>query len=81
MIHSRTSVEYICDILDSINNKISTGPQRLYYSDSTIKDQKLKHGLTYLFEALSLNYPLSAWCPLKGHTYLNKPAAKSWRFV
>ena len=20
--------------------------------------------------------PFSAWCPLKGHTYLNKPAAK-----
>ena len=26
-------------------------------------------------------YPFSAWCPLKGHTYLNKPAAKYCRFV
>ena len=25
--------------------------------------------------------PFSAWCPLKGHTYLNKPAADSCRFV
>ena len=25
--------------------------------------------------------PLSAWCPLKGHTYFKKPAAKSCRFV
>ena len=23
----------------------------------------------------------SAWCPLKGHTYLNKPAAESYRFI
>ena len=25
--------------------------------------------------------PFSTWCPLKGHTYLNKPAAFSCRFV
>ena len=25
--------------------------------------------------------PLNARCPLKGHTYLNNPAAKSCRFV
>ena len=25
--------------------------------------------------------PLSAWCPLKGHTDLNKPVAESCRFV
>ena len=24
--------------------------------------------------------PLSAWCPLKGHTYLSKPAAEWCRF-
>ena len=23
----------------------------------------------------NVNWPFSAWCPLKGHTYLNKPAA------
>ena len=26
-------------------------------------------------------YPVSAWCPLKGHTQLNKPATFSCRFV
>ena len=25
--------------------------------------------------------PFNAWCPQKGHTYLNKAAAKSCRFV
>ena len=27
------------------------------------------------------NQPFSAWRPLKSHTYLNKPADESWRFV
>ena len=26
-------------------------------------------------------WPFSVWCPVKGHTYLNKPAAISCRFV
>ena len=29
-----------------------------------------------------LGQTFSAWCPLKGHTYLkSKPASFSWRFV
>ena len=27
----------------------------------------------------SVSYPFSDWCPLKGHIYLNKPIAESWK--
>ena len=29
---------------------------------------------------LTKQYPFGAWYPLKGHTYLNKPATESCRF-
>ena len=29
----------------------------------------------------ALSQPISAWYPLEGHTYLNKPATGSYRFV
>ena len=39
---------------------------------------------TFLFAEVfksSFSYFFNAWCPQKGHAYLNKPAAKSCKFV
>ena len=40
----------------------------------------LKSITAHNFIKLSL-LTFSAWCPLKGHMYLNKPAAQNCRFV
>ena len=39
------------------------------------------HNNTCLGIRIAFINPFNPWCPLKGHTYINKPGAESCRFV
>ena len=48
------------------------------YSENVISDQQKIYSKNLLLTNLK---PFSVWYPLKGHTYLNKPAAENCGFV
>ena len=52
--------------------------QRFQTKQNDLKEQEFVEFLRIYPEFRRLPWPFSAWCPLKGRTYLNKPAAESW---
>ena len=61
----------------------SSSKNVLYKSKTQQKEENSRHYFGHEFNSFTCGkfLPFSAWCPLKGHTNLNKPAAESRSYV